>query len=111
MKIFSGRVALVTGGASGIGYGLVQNFLKLGMRVVVVDYNRDYLEACGRRWRGSEDVTSCTPMSAIAIRYALRPIRPSARSGRSTSFAITLASVAVATRTTLDFDAWTARYA
>jgi NAD(P)-dependent dehydrogenase (short-subunit alcohol dehydrogenase family) len=29
MKHFSGRVAFVTGGGSGIGFGLVQNFLKL----------------------------------------------------------------------------------
>jgi len=37
MKHFSGRVAFVTGGASGIGYGLVQTFLGLGMKVVVVE--------------------------------------------------------------------------
>src|SRR5262245_24110342 len=43
MKIFSGRVALVTGGASGIGYGMVQNFLQLGMKVVIVDFNSAYL--------------------------------------------------------------------
>ena len=35
MKIFSGRVAFVTGGASGIGYGMVQNFLKLGESCVL----------------------------------------------------------------------------
>ena len=44
MKQFSGRVAFVTGGASGIGYGLVQNFLGLGMKVVAVDFNREYLQ-------------------------------------------------------------------
>src|SRR5262245_21238485 len=44
MKIFSGRVAFVTGGASGIGYGLVQNFLQVGMKVVIVDFNREYME-------------------------------------------------------------------
>ena len=45
MKKFAGRVAFVTGGASGIGYGLVQKFLKLGMKVVVADFNRDHLQA------------------------------------------------------------------
>jgi NAD(P)-dependent dehydrogenase (short-subunit alcohol dehydrogenase family) len=53
MKIFSGRVAFVTGGASGIGQGMAQNFLRLGMKVVIVDFNRDYLrevqQALGRR--------------------------------------------------------------
>ena len=34
MKHFTDRVAFVTGGASGIGYGLVQNFLGLGMKPV-----------------------------------------------------------------------------
>jgi NAD(P)-dependent dehydrogenase (short-subunit alcohol dehydrogenase family) len=56
MKIFSGRVAFVTGGASGIGYGLVQNFLKVGMKVVIVDFNRDYLEEVRQALAGREDV-------------------------------------------------------
>jgi NAD(P)-dependent dehydrogenase (short-subunit alcohol dehydrogenase family) len=43
MKNVAGKVAFITGGATGIGYGLVQNFLKLGMRVVAVDFNREYL--------------------------------------------------------------------
>ncbi len=32
MKIFSGRTAFVTGGASGIGYGMVHSFLREGMK-------------------------------------------------------------------------------
>ena len=56
MKIFSGRVAFVTGGASGIGYGMVQNFLKLGMKVVIVDFNRRYLEEAGIALAGRKDV-------------------------------------------------------
>ena len=44
MKIFKDRVAVVTGGASGIGLGLVHNFLKLGMKCVVVDFNAAYLQ-------------------------------------------------------------------
>ena len=56
MKIFSGRVAFVTGGASGIGYGMVQNFLKLGMKVVIVDFNRGYLEEARIALAGRKDV-------------------------------------------------------
>jgi NAD(P)-dependent dehydrogenase (short-subunit alcohol dehydrogenase family) len=56
MKHFSGRVAFVTGGASGIGYGLVQNFLGLGMKVVVVDFNRQYLEEKQAALAGRDDV-------------------------------------------------------
>jgi NAD(P)-dependent dehydrogenase (short-subunit alcohol dehydrogenase family) len=44
MKIFKDRVAFVTGGASGIGYGMVQNFLKEGMKAVVVDYTPSHCD-------------------------------------------------------------------
>jgi NAD(P)-dependent dehydrogenase (short-subunit alcohol dehydrogenase family) len=44
MKIFKDRIAFVTGGASGIGLGMVRNFLKLGMKTVIVDFNPAYLE-------------------------------------------------------------------
>ena len=56
MKIFSGRVAFVTGGASGIGYGMVQNFLNLGMKVVIVDFNPRYLEEAETAFAGRKDV-------------------------------------------------------
>ena len=56
MKIFSGRVAFVTGGASGIGSGMVQNFLKLGMKVVIVDFNPRYLEEARTAFAGRKDV-------------------------------------------------------
>jgi NAD(P)-dependent dehydrogenase (short-subunit alcohol dehydrogenase family) len=54
MKIFSGRVALVTGGASGIGFGMVQNFLELGMKVLIVDFNSENLDDA-RRQLGDTD--------------------------------------------------------
>ena len=56
MKIFSGRVAFVTGGASGIGYGLVENFLQLGMKVVAVDFNQEYLREKQGALAGRDDV-------------------------------------------------------
>ena len=56
MKIFKDRVAFVTGGASGIGYGMVQNFLKLGMKAVIVDFNPDYLSELRAALHGRPDV-------------------------------------------------------
>jgi NAD(P)-dependent dehydrogenase (short-subunit alcohol dehydrogenase family) len=56
MKHFSGRVAFVTGGASGIGYGLVRNFLDLGMKTVVVDFNPHHLDEVRREFAGRDDV-------------------------------------------------------
>lgn len=56
MKIFSGRVAFVTGGASGIGRGMVENFLREGMKVVIVDWNADHLDEVRRELAGRADV-------------------------------------------------------
>src|SRR4051794_24461494 len=36
-----GRVALITGGASGMGFGTVRRFLDEGARVVIADLNAD----------------------------------------------------------------------
>jgi len=48
MRNFAGKVAFVTGGASGIGYGLVRNFLALDMAAVIVDWNREHLSQVQR---------------------------------------------------------------
>ena len=44
MKTVEGKVAFVTGGASGIGYGMVQAFLDAGMKVVVADLLQQHLD-------------------------------------------------------------------
>ena len=41
MEDFAGRVAVVTGAASGIGLGMCRAFAKRGMKVVVADLNQD----------------------------------------------------------------------
>lgn len=52
MRHFHGRVALVTGGASGIGYGMVHNFLREGMKAVVVDWNPERLDEARQKLSG-----------------------------------------------------------
>ncbi len=45
MKDVTGRVAFVTGGASGIGLGMTRAFLNAGMKVAIADIRQDRLDA------------------------------------------------------------------
>jgi NAD(P)-dependent dehydrogenase (short-subunit alcohol dehydrogenase family) len=49
---FEGRVAVVTGAASGIGFATAARFAQEGMRVVLADIERDSLEAAVSKLRG-----------------------------------------------------------
>lgn len=53
MRNFAGKVAFVTGGASGIGLGMARNFLAEGMKVVIADYNEDHLDQAREVLRGN----------------------------------------------------------
>jgi NAD(P)-dependent dehydrogenase (short-subunit alcohol dehydrogenase family) len=48
MKEFAGKVAVVTGAASGIGLALAHRFGELGMHVVLADVQEDALDAAGK---------------------------------------------------------------
>jgi len=53
MRIEPGRIAVVTGGASGIGFALAATAAGHGMHVVLVDVRADALEAAAARLRGA----------------------------------------------------------
>jgi len=53
MRNFAGKVAFVTGGASGIGLGMARNFLAEGMKVVIADYNQDHLNQAREVLKGN----------------------------------------------------------
>ena len=52
MHQLAGRVAVVTGAASGIGYGLCERFAAEGMQVVMADVDPDRLESAAARVDG-----------------------------------------------------------
>src|SRR4051812_39096835 len=52
MKDVRGKVAFITGGASGIGLGMTRAFLQAGMHVVVADASRSNLDDADRLLQG-----------------------------------------------------------
>jgi len=73
MEQVEGKVAFVTGGASGIGFGMARVFLRNGMKVVIADIRGDHLDAAAAALKGSNaahfiklDVTDRGAMKAAA---------------------------------------------
>jgi NAD(P)-dependent dehydrogenase (short-subunit alcohol dehydrogenase family) len=56
MKNLEGKIAIVTGGASGIGLGIVKNFLAEGMKVSIWDFNDSHLAEARELFAGSNAV-------------------------------------------------------
>src|SRR5262245_41461944 len=52
MQQAEGKVAFITGGASGVGYGIAHAFLAAGMRVVIADIRQDHLDDAMQRLGG-----------------------------------------------------------
>jgi NAD(P)-dependent dehydrogenase (short-subunit alcohol dehydrogenase family) len=73
MQEFNGRVAVVTGGASGIGKALAKAFLGEGMKVVIADVEEPALKATCEELGGDvtgvvTDVTDPSSVQALADR-------------------------------------------
>ena len=73
MEDLQDKVAVVTGGASGIGLALVRAFLGEGMRVAVADVDAPALEGVAKELAGEDrvlvhrtDVTSAESMASLA---------------------------------------------
>lgn len=52
MRELSGKVAFVTGGASGIGLGMTRAFLRAGMKVMIADVSRANLDDAASQLKG-----------------------------------------------------------
>jgi|AP95_1055475.scaffolds.fasta_scaffold22795_3 NAD(P)-dependent dehydrogenase (short-subunit alcohol dehydrogenase family) len=57
---FSGRVALVTGGASGIGFAAVRQQAELGAKIAIADINIDGAKAAAAELVGAESLNNFT---------------------------------------------------
>jgi NAD(P)-dependent dehydrogenase (short-subunit alcohol dehydrogenase family) len=74
MQDVEGKVAFVTGGASGIGFGMARTFLKNGMKVAIADLQQDRLDEAAATLAGTNqgvhfmrvDVTDRPAMAAAA---------------------------------------------
>jgi NAD(P)-dependent dehydrogenase (short-subunit alcohol dehydrogenase family) len=56
MKNVEGKVAFITGGANGAGFGMAQVFAKNGMKVVIADIRQDSLDKAMTRFKSTKDV-------------------------------------------------------
>jgi NAD(P)-dependent dehydrogenase (short-subunit alcohol dehydrogenase family) len=54
MQDVKGKVAFITGGASGAGFGMAKVFLKNGMKVVIADIRRDSLDRAMAQLNGPD---------------------------------------------------------
>ena len=73
MNEFEGRVAVVTGAASGIGFALAERFARAGMRVVLADVEAPALESAAARLaaQGAEVLAVATDVSRLDAVQAL----------------------------------------
>lgn len=74
MKKFEGKVAVITGGASGIGFGLAERAARDGMRVVLADIEQGALEEAATKLResGAEVLAVVTDVAKLEQVEALR---------------------------------------
>ncbi|MET0005938.1 MAG: SDR family oxidoreductase [Candidatus Thiodiazotropha sp.] len=55
---FTDKVAVVTGGAHGIGYSMARNFLDLGMKVVITASRQASLDEAAEKLNGGDDLVT-----------------------------------------------------
>ena len=67
---FGGKVALVSGGASGIGLAVARGLRKEGASVVLLDADRHALARC-RRWQDRADLVEVDVSDPVAVRAAV----------------------------------------
>jgi len=74
MALLAGRIAVITGGAQGLGYAIAQQFIAEGARVMLGDLNIDATRAAAETLGGSDvaramacDVTSGAAVDGLVV--------------------------------------------
>ena len=80
MKEFAGKLAFITGGASGIGLGQAKRLTERGCRVVIADYSQEHLDSAMEYFRGKD--VQVHPIRLDVTDSRRRPTRRSASSER-----------------------------
>ena len=84
------KIAIVTGGAHGIGHAIARRYLAEGARVTIADVDAEAGEAAARTPRPGP--IRLTPMSAMRRQPSTWSRKPAARSAASTSWSTMPAS-------------------
>jgi 3-oxoacyl-[acyl-carrier protein] reductase len=74
MMLFEGRVSIVTGASQGIGETIASELAREGARIVLVDIQRDKLEAVARRIRESGGTAVCHEANVSRLEDATRVV-------------------------------------
>ena len=100
---FAGRVAIVTGGASGMGAACVEQFVNGGAHVVVVDRSGDAARAVAERLGQGEPVVGSVGDSAVCDLAVAEAVR---RHGRLDAVVNAAGIIVRASGVDTDDDAW-----
>ena len=71
MAEMDGKVAVITGGASGIGEATVRLFVKEGARVVIADMQRERGEALAKELGGAAAFVACEVRQEDQVKAAV----------------------------------------
>ena len=72
MKNLHGKVALITGGTKGIGYGIAEALLKQGINVAITSRNKKSAEEAAKKLNGSGNDS----VHAIGLEADVRDYEP-----------------------------------
>ena len=74
MREFAGKVAVITGGASGIGLAIAQRLAKEGMKLVLADVEEPALQTSVEALRASGADVLGVPTDDVAIGLPVRAV-------------------------------------